>query len=115
MIDWNRVGELRDEIGCDGFAEVVELFLDEVDGLTARLNERPDPARYEEDRHFLKGCAWNLGFTDFGALCQEGERRASAGRTQDIDIAAIVQSYLASRDSFLAEKGGRRAADVTAA
>jgi hypothetical protein len=30
MIDWDRVQELRDEIGAEAFGEVVELFLEEV-------------------------------------------------------------------------------------
>ena len=32
MITWSRVDELADEIGADDFAEVVALFLDEVEG-----------------------------------------------------------------------------------
>ena len=31
MIDWERVRELRSEIGADDFAEVVEMFLSEAD------------------------------------------------------------------------------------
>ena len=32
MIDWTKVTELREEIGDEDFQEVVELFLEEVDG-----------------------------------------------------------------------------------
>lgn len=102
MIDWKRTNELRSEIGPDGFAEVVELFLDEVEGVVMRLKSQPDPARYEADLHFLKGGAWNLGFAEFGALCHDGERKAATGRSADINVARIVEAYFASRDEFLA-------------
>ena len=78
MINWDRVDELRSEIGEDGFAEVVELFLDEVETTVMRLPSLP-AAALEASLHFLKGSAWNLGFRDFGALCQDGERKAAAG------------------------------------
>ncbi|MBC7142074.1 MAG: Hpt domain-containing protein [Rhodobacteraceae bacterium] len=115
MIDWMRVGELRSEIGIDGFAEVVELFLDEVEGVVVRLKTRPDPAKFESDLHFLKGGAWNLGFAEFGALCQDGERKAADGHRDDIDIARVVDVYFTSRDIFLAGLTDRGLADVSAA
>ncbi|MBS0573971.1 MAG: Hpt domain-containing protein [Proteobacteria bacterium] len=96
MIDWTRVADLRHEIGDDGFAEVVDLFLDEVEEVVARLEARPDPARLEEDLHFLKGSAWNLGFADFGARCHEAERSARP------DLRAALESYRNSRVAFLA-------------
>ncbi|AMY71770.1 Hpt domain-containing protein [Frigidibacter mobilis] len=102
MIDWDRVAELRSEIGEDGLGEVVDLFLDEVEGVALRLGTAPNPARFEDDLHFLKGSAWNLGFAGFGALCQDGERKAAAGRGAEIDIAAILACYGASRQEFMA-------------
>ncbi len=115
MIDWVRVNELRSEIGSDGFAEVVELFLDEVEGVVMRLKTQPDPTRFESDLHFLKGGAWNLGFADFGALCQDGERKAAAGQRDSIDIGRVVQIYFASRDEFLAGLIDRGQPDISAA
>jgi HPt (histidine-containing phosphotransfer) domain-containing protein len=102
MIDWTRAGELRQEIGDDGFAEVVELFLDEVEDVVMRLGSAPTPATYEQDLHFLKGSAWNLGFTHFGALCQDGERRAAKGDGAGVDIGAVIESYGASKAVFMA-------------
>lgn len=101
MIDWSRVEELRSEIGEEGFCEIVELFLEEVEGVLRRLGTAPDPARYEDDMHFLKGSAWNLGFRAFGALCQEAERQAAAGSGARIDLAAILESYARSRQDFM--------------
>jgi histidine phosphotransfer protein HptB len=105
MIDWIRVGELRDEVGEEGFAEVVELFLDEVEDVVGRLRAAPDPATYEQDLHFLKGGAWNLGFADFGALCQEGEKRAARGHADTVDIGAVIAAYVRSKAVFIAGLG----------
>ncbi|MER5172124.1 Hpt domain-containing protein [Thioclava sp. GXIMD2076] len=100
MIDWDRVAELQSEIGSDGFGEVVELFMDEVEGVVMKLGTRPD--RLEEDLHFLKGSAWNLGFRAFGVMCQEGERLAAMGRSGDVDIQAVLDVYSASKKDFMA-------------
>ncbi|GAB4381870.1 Hpt domain-containing protein [Albidovulum sp.] len=101
MIDWSRIRELRAEIGEDGLAEVVEMFLDEVEQVVMRLREKPEPERLEEDLHFLKGGAWNLGFAEFGAQCQHGERLAAAGRAGEVDVAAVTEAYFASKQVFL--------------
>lgn len=103
MIDWERVAELRDEIGEDGFSEVLELFLDEVETVVMRLGARPE--KLEDDLHFLKGSAWNLGFTSFGAACQSGERRAAAGCGAEVDISAVIATYNASKKAFMARAG----------
>ncbi len=100
MINWDRVDELRSEIGEDGFAEVVELFLDEVETTVMRLPSLP-AAALEASLHFLKGSAWNLGFRDFGALCQDGERKAAAGYGGDVDCGLITARYFSAREVFL--------------
>ncbi len=111
MIDWTRVGELRDEIGEDSFIEVVELFLDEVEEVVARLRSTGDPDTYEADLHFLKGSAWNLGFAEFGALCQEGERSSAQGQAGGVAIGRILDCYGRSKAAFVAGLAdpGRRA------
>ncbi len=101
MIDWSRVNELRREIGEDGFAEVVEMFLDEVETVLGRLSSVTMPRALAEDMHFLKGSAWNLGFQDFGAVCQDGERRATAGTMTAADISRLFDSYATSKAAFL--------------
>lgn len=102
MIDWTRVEELRLEIGGEGLAEIVELFLDEVEGVVMRLMAAPDLAALEQDLHFLKGSAWNLGFVELGAICQDGEKRAAAGRGAEVDISAVADCYGASKVVFMA-------------
>lgn len=106
MIDWDRVESLRAEIGDADFAEVVDLFLEEVDDTLARMGGRARAA----DLHFLKGSALNLGFADLAALCMAAERRAAAG--EPVDPAPIDAAYRSARKVFLARlgrKGGRAA------
>lgn len=100
MINWSRVSELRSEIGASEFQEVVDLFLEEVETLLARLYHDPKPELYEEDLHFLKGCAVNLGFADLGKLCLAGESQARNDPTQ-VDLQAIFACYEHSREAFL--------------
>ena len=100
MIDWSRVNELRRDIGEDGFSDVVEMFLEEVETVLARLSPVTTMAVLAEDMHFLKGCAWNLGFREFGAMCHDAERRAAAGAMAP-DVPAILANYAQSKAAFL--------------
>ncbi|MFD0982204.1 Hpt domain-containing protein [Tropicimonas aquimaris] len=100
MIDWKRVSDLRSEIGAAEFDEVVELFLDEVETLLARLKDEPKPELFEEDLHFLKGCAVNLGFSDLARLCLQGETRAHRGEADTVDLEPIFSCFDASRVIF---------------
>jgi HPt (histidine-containing phosphotransfer) domain-containing protein len=99
MIDWDRVKELRSEIGADDFSEVAEMFLQEADEAVARLMPGLSAAAMEADLHFLKGAALNLGFDALSGLCQDGERRAAAGDT-GVDLDAVRSTYFASKSAF---------------
>ncbi|WP_172327722.1 Hpt domain-containing protein [Mangrovicoccus sp. HB161399] len=96
MLDWTRIEELRDEVGADAFAEVVELFLEEVGGVLDRLD--PGSATLEEDLHFLKGAALNLGFAKLAGLCREGELAARAKAPPD--LWALRACYAQSHADF---------------
>lgn len=100
MIDWERVANLRSEVGDDGFIEVIDLFLEETDEVIARLPRHKDAAQIGRDLHFLKGSALNLGFHALAALCQEGERAALAGAP--VDLHRLVHLYADSKRSFQA-------------
>jgi HPt (histidine-containing phosphotransfer) domain-containing protein len=100
MIDWDRVDELREEIGAEDFDEVVDLFLDEVEEVIGRLQNGPDMANLEADLHFLKGGALNLGFRMFSQLCQAGEAAAAAGRGDTVDLGAILSAFEESKNVF---------------
>ena len=110
MIDWNKVTELREEIGEEDFAEVVELFMEEVDGAIGDLRAGIADGEFESSLHFLKGSALNLGFSAFSDLCAEGEIAAARGDYHLVDPAAIIEVYDRSRATFLAELKTRFAA-----
>ena len=69
MIDWDRVDELRKEVGEEDFVEAVGIFLDEVESVLAQIRASDDPAELRAHLHFLKGGAMNLGFRALGAMC----------------------------------------------
>lgn len=100
MIHWPRVTELRDEIGVDDFGEVIALFLEEVEEMIEKLRRDADRTQLEKDLHFLKGSALSLGFEDFSALCQDGERQSALGEAENVDVAAIIEGFEASRLEF---------------
>ena len=100
MIDWQRIEDLKQEIGAEDFAEVVALFLEEADEVVARLPQATTAKVMESDLHFLKGSALNLGFTDLAQICQSGERRAAAGET-DLPLEQVQTVYATSRSTFL--------------
>jgi HPt (histidine-containing phosphotransfer) domain-containing protein len=104
MIDWSRVGELRSEVGEEAFDEVLELFLEEVDEVMARLSASPDPARLAADLHFVRGSALNLGLEQFCAICQDLEHRIAEGNAVELD--ALIRCYDDSKEILL-----RRAAE----
>ena len=101
MIDWNRVAELRDEIGADGLAEVVDMFLAEADGVIARLSPDLGAQVLENDYHFLKGAALNLGFVVMAHLCQARETAAKAGQITS-DLTELNSIYHNSRAALIA-------------
>jgi len=105
MIDWQRIRELKEEVGAEDFEEIATLFLQEVDGAMTQLDPDANAQKMAEDLHFLKGGALNLGFEALSDLCQAGERAALEGRLQDVDIAEVKRIYAASRADFLAQSG----------
>jgi len=100
MIDWERVADLKAEVGDDGFMEVIELFLEETDEVIARLPRQADPVQVGRDLHFLKGSALNLGFREVAQMCQEGERRSLTGAP--VDVLGLMRLYGDSKRAFQA-------------
>jgi HPt (histidine-containing phosphotransfer) domain-containing protein len=112
LIDWTRVRDLNDEIGEDAFVEVADLFLQEIGQAIDRLRA-PSAPLLEQELHFVKGGALNLGFAALSTLCQAGEREAANGRGARVDLAAIRQCHADSQAEFqagLARMLGRSAA-----
>ncbi len=103
MIHWPRVRQLRDEVGADEFDEVVEIFLDEVQEVIARVHSDTARQDLEQNLHFLKGSALSLGFEVFSKLCQDGERLAASGEAAKVDLPEILAAFAASKSVFQAE------------
>jgi HPt (histidine-containing phosphotransfer) domain-containing protein len=110
MIDWDRLNELRDEIGAEDLADVVSVFLEEADEVMAQVLAGIPAARMEAQLHFLKGSALNLGLRDFADLCQEGEKRAAAGAETPVDLKRLATVYDASKTAFLGAMASGNAA-----
>ena len=100
MIDWDRVSDLLDDVGADEFEPVLELFIDEVEHLVMQLT-KDDAGLLERYMHFLKGSAWNLGFAEFGATCQQVETLAAKRDLDNVSIGAIVECYSNSKKLFM--------------
>ncbi|MBF9031301.1 hypothetical protein HKCCE3408_12935 [Rhodobacterales bacterium HKCCE3408] len=92
MIDWDRVAELKDEIGEDGFAEVGGLFITEIE---ARLDDMASGTPVAADFHFLRGSAANLGLATMAEACAAAEAAAKAGGAPDLE--PIAGLFAASR------------------
>ncbi len=100
MIDWQRLRDLKGEIGAEDFGEVVALFLEEADEVVARLTAADTARALERDLHFLKGSALNLGFSELAQICQIGEHKAAAGEV-DVLLEQVQAVYATSRTTFL--------------
>lgn len=91
LVDEMRLRALREEVGEDGYEEVLALFLAESDEVVERLARHTGGAAPEAELHFLKGIALNLGFDDLAALCRRGERG------EGFDPAALAATYAETR------------------
>ncbi len=100
MISWERVNELREEIGEEDFAEVAEMFIEEVESIISRLKVDVNPESLEEDMHALKGSALNLGFQGLADLCQHGEKLAAARNFSAIPLESVFTTYAESKVEF---------------
>ena len=99
-IDWARVRELRNEIGAQDFAEVAELFLDEVASAVSALGSDPAEGSIASGLHFIKGSALNLGFAGLADACRRGESLASQGNANSVDIGGVQALFQAEFDEF---------------
>lgn len=110
MIDLARLNQLRSEIGEDDFQEVLTMFLEETDEVTAQLGGPPELQSVESRLHFLKGSALNLGLSSLADLCQAGEKSAAAGNPGGVDLQEVTENYAASKAQLLAYLGRPQAA-----
>ncbi len=101
MIDWQRVQQLQSEVGAEELDEVVEIFLEEVDTVLARMVNMPTPETLEQDLHFLKGSAMSLGFRKLSNLCRDGESASRKNLADTVSLTEISECYEASKQVFL--------------
>lgn len=96
MVNWDRISELREEIGEADLREVVSLFFWEIDEVLATLEAAP-PAEMPGHLHFLKGSALNIGFAAVSSRCQAEEVRLKENPAATADIQGIRADYSASK------------------
>ena len=101
MLDWNRVLELKDEVGDEAFTEVVELFLEEVEEVLARFRTDGVTDGIAADLHFLRGSAMNLGFSDLAEICSAGEKSAKTLGAEMVTLRPLFESYEKSKAMLL--------------
>lgn len=97
MIDWDRVNELRIEVGEDDFDEVLAMFFDEAASVLANLGNG-GMERIKRDLHLLKGSAINIGLAGVGALCRNCEAALAANPNEVPDLIAIRRAFLTSKE-----------------
>lgn len=96
MVNWDRISELREEVGEDDLAEVILLFCEEVEEVLAGLDDAQMSAM-PGHLHFLKGSALNIGFEAVSNRCKTEEARIKESPGVYPDIAAIRSDYAASK------------------
>ena len=81
-VDWDRLDELKTDIGEEDFADVVMLFVSELQDTLSTLT--PDRAA-ANDFHFLRGSAANLGLNSLVAACDAAEAACAAGQPPNVE------------------------------
>jgi len=107
MIDWQRVSDLRDEVGEEDFPEIVTVFLEEVDEVLTRLAAPGAQPPTPGDMHFLKGSAKTLGFAETAALCKRREAVLKERPTETTTIEPVIDAFHIERTELLAKTGAR--------
>lgn len=102
MIDWERLAEVREEVGEDDFDEIIELFLEEVEETLAQLHQTQNLTTTRALLHSLRGSALNMGFENFAQVCGRGEKPAEQ-QAAAVDTANIEEYYQTSKRQFLSE------------
>lgn len=90
-VDWDRLNELRADIGEEDFADVAMLFVAELQETLDKLT--PEKAT-TADFHFLRGSAANLGFVTLVAACSSAE--AACNGNEVPDVAAVQAAFAAA-------------------
>jgi HPt (histidine-containing phosphotransfer) domain-containing protein len=96
MVSWDRITELRDEVGDDDLAEVIALFCEEVEEVLEKL-EGASSEDLPAHLHFLKGSAANIGFHNLSARCHDEEIKLRQDPSAKADVVGIRDDYANSK------------------
>jgi HPt (histidine-containing phosphotransfer) domain-containing protein len=105
IVDWDRISELQSEVGEDGIAEVVTLFVQECADALEALTLSSDTGTAAERLHFLKGCAENIGLSELAALCIDEEATLRSGGAASLDPARLRRAFDRARSELLILSG----------
>ena len=101
MIDWKRTRDLRLEVGIDVFSEVMDLFLEEVQGTLDKLCT-DEPEKLKKQIHFIKGSSLNVGFIGVADLCNEYDKLSENHISQNM-IDTLKTCFEDTKDLFSRE------------
>lgn len=101
MIDWKHVTDLRDKVGADGLAQILDLILQEIE-LRLRIID-PQPQAMARDLERLRTLAEAVGFLALGALCRKGEDQLNRDGRFDLGPASLKASFGHARQRMLRE------------
>lgn len=96
MLNQSRIDELKAEVGEDDFAEVVELFCEEMDEVFDDI-AHANPTKLRECLHFLKGSALNVGLETVGNLCINAENTLASNEEAAVDLDELRSIYEQSK------------------
>ncbi len=92
MLNLTRIAELKAEVGEDDFAEVFDIFCEEVEEVLDALPTIPQ-AELPGKLHFLKGSALNIGLDAVGERCRLEEKKLSEDPEATPDISEIRRLF----------------------
>lgn len=95
-VDWDRLNELRADIGEEDFADVALLFVAE---LQEKLDNLAPATATMADFHFLRGSAANLGFMTLVDACTAAEEACNAREPPNLD--AVRAAFAAALNAVL--------------
>lgn len=100
MIDWDRIAQLKADIGEDTFPELAPVFLAELQEAMSALSANPSPGAAE--MHFIKGSALTLGFQDVSQQAAAAELGFRQDPNYRADLASLQSAFAAEHAEFLA-------------
>ena len=103
--DRGAIQQLQEQLGTDGFAQLLQTFLERAPGRLTELRaaaEAGDAAGVREHAHSLKGAARSFGAAEIGELALLLEQQSAAGSVAGAQnlIAALETSLERTQAEF---------------